>query len=382
MGNSVNTRKQILETLHASALGGHSGQSGSIKRISSVFYWPHMKNDIIQFVQQCPTCQRTKHENLPYPGLLQPLPIPERPWLHINMDFVGGLPISEHCDTILVVVDRLTKMGHFMAVAHPFSAKDIAQVFLDSILKLHGMPATIVSDRDKVFTSLFWKELFNLLGTTLHYSTAYHPQTDGQSERLIQCLEAYLRSMCADRPSSWILWLPLAEWWYNTNFHTGIKMTPYEACYGYKPIPIPLGDLCEALIPAVSNMVKDRQAMVRLLHDHLAQAQNRMKQYADLNRTERHFDVGDWVYVKLQPYRQQSVELRSQLKLSSKFFGPYLILEKIGEVAYRLQLPEGSRIHPIFHVSRLKRHVGEVPNMMPELPVVNEGAEIIAYPEA
>lgn len=164
------------------------------------------------------------------------------------------------------------------------------------------MPATIVSDRDKVFTSLFWKELFQLLGTALHYSTAYHPQTDGQSERLIQCLEAYLRGMCADRPSSWKQWLPLAEWWYNTNFHTAIKMTHFEACYGYKPLQVPVGTLCEALVPAATHMIRDRQAMIQLLHENLAQAQNRMKQHADLNRTERSFDVGDWVYIKLQPY--------------------------------------------------------------------------------
>lgn len=261
-----------------------------------------MRNDIIQFIQQCPSCQRNKHENLPYPGLLQPLPIPERPWLHINMDFVGGLPVSAQHDTILVVVDRLTKMGHFISLAHPYSAKDVAQLFLDFIFNLHGMPATIVSDRDKVFTSLFWKELFQLLGTALHYSTAYHPQTDGQSERLIQCLEAYLRGMCADRPSSWKQWLPLAEWWYNTNFHTAIKMTPFEACYGYKPLQVPGGTLCEALVPAATHMIRDRQAMIQLLHENLAQAQNRMKQHADLNRTERSFDVGDWVYIKLQPY--------------------------------------------------------------------------------
>lgn len=188
-----------------------------------------MQQDIVKYVQQCANCQRNKHDNLPYPGLLQPLPIPTQVWTHINMDFLECLPISDGCDAILVVVDRLSKMGHFMALSHPFTARDVAQSFIDNVFKLHGVPATITSNRDKLFTSLFWKEFFKLIGTKLQYSTAYHPQTDGQSERLIQCLEAYLRCMCADKPHHWKNCLPLAEWWYNKNYHKGIKMTPFEA---------------------------------------------------------------------------------------------------------------------------------------------------------
>lgn len=134
-----------------------------------------MKQDIIRFVQQCDNCQRNKHENLPYPGLLQPLPVPDKVWTHINMDFVESLPVSDGCNAILVVVDRMSKMGHFIALSHPFTAKDVAQFFLDNVFRLHGVPATITSDRDKLFTSLFWKELFKLIGTNLQYSTAYHP---------------------------------------------------------------------------------------------------------------------------------------------------------------------------------------------------------------
>lgn len=157
VGSGCGIRRQVMEALHASAFGGHSGQQGSVLRISSIFYWPLMKQEIVQFVQQCVNCQRNKHEHLPYPGLLQPLPIPDKVWMHINMDLLGGLPLSAGYDTILVVVDRLTKMSHFMALSHPFSAKDVAQVFLDNILWLHGIPATITSYRDKLFTNLFWK---------------------------------------------------------------------------------------------------------------------------------------------------------------------------------------------------------------------------------
>lgn len=227
-----------------------------------------MQQDIVKYVQQCANCQRTKHENLPYPSLLQPLPIPTQVWTHINMDFLECFPISDGCDAILVVVDRLSKMGHFMALSHPFTARDVAQSFIDNVFKLHGVPATITSNRDKLFTSLFWKEFFKLIGTKLQYSTAYHPQTDGQSERLIQCLEAYLRCMCADKPHHWKNWLPLAEWWYNTNFHTGIKMTPFEACYGYKPLQLPLATICDSVAPVASQLLRDRQEVLLLLQDH------------------------------------------------------------------------------------------------------------------
>ncbi|KAK0595996.1 hypothetical protein LWI29_011826 [Acer saccharum] len=153
----------------------------------------------------------------------------------IAMDFIEGLPSSFGKNSILVVIDRLTKYAHFLALTHPFTAQQVAHLFFDQIHKLHGVPTTIVSDRDKIFTSTFWQQLFKLVGTKLCLSSAYHPQTDGQSERLNQCLENYLRCMTSARPMKWAWWLPMAEWWYNTNFHTALTMTPFEALYGYKP---------------------------------------------------------------------------------------------------------------------------------------------------
>ena len=151
------------------------------------------------------------------------------------MDFITGLPKSGNKSVIMVVVDRLSKYAHFCALSHPFTASTVAQIFMDQVFKLHGMPHSIVSDRDPTFTSNFWQELFKLQGTQLHLSSAYHPQTDGQTEVVNKCLETYLRCFASEKQHQWAQWLPLAEWWYNTTYHTATRMTPFEAVYGQKP---------------------------------------------------------------------------------------------------------------------------------------------------
>lgn len=174
------------------------------------------------WVRQCQVCQQAKHERTVPGGLLQPLPVPDRPWKDITMDFIDGLPKSEGFEVILVVVDRFTKYAHFLPLKHPYTAQSVAAVFIDTIVRLHGVLAFIVSDRDKVFTSSFWKKLFTKIDTKLCYSTAYHPQTDGQSERVNQCLEQYLRCAVHDSPARWKRWLPMAEFWYNSSYHTSL----------------------------------------------------------------------------------------------------------------------------------------------------------------
>ncbi|KAL0361456.1 UNVERIFIED_CONTAM: Transposon Ty3-I Gag-Pol polyprotein [Sesamum radiatum] len=207
--------------------GRHSGITGTYKRVRSMFHWPKLKEEVAEWVRACDVCQRAKGEHVPYPGLLQPLSVSNTAWSYITMDFVEGLPKSEGKNSISVVVDRLTKYAHFIALSHPFTAEGVARIFQEEIYKLHGLPVNIVSDRDKVFTSQFWQALFRQLGTELSLSTAYHPQSDGQTERVNQCLENYLRCMCHLCPTHWACWLSMAEHWYNTNFHTGLKRTPF-----------------------------------------------------------------------------------------------------------------------------------------------------------
>jgi len=201
----------IFQELHAAPSAGHFGFLRTYKRISRLFYWKGMKRDIKQFVAECEVCQRQKGETVASPGYLQPLAIPTETWLDVSMDFIEGLPSSQGKTTILVVVDRLTKYAHFCPVAHPYTASTIAQLFVDNIVKLHGVPQSIVSDRDKIFTSHFWKELFRLQGTQLKMSTSYHPQTDGQTEVVNRCLENYLRCFTGDKPKEWVKWLPWAN---------------------------------------------------------------------------------------------------------------------------------------------------------------------------
>lgn len=305
------------------------------------------------FVQQCQVCQQAKHEHCKYPDLLCPLPIPKGPWEDISMDFIEGLPKSSGYSVILVVVDRYTKYSHFIALKHPFTAAQIAQTFLLHIVKLHGMPYTITSDRDKIFTSHFWKELFRLWGTKLQMSTAYHPQTDGQTERVNQCLEMYLRCAVSEHPQQWSQWLPLAEFWYNSSYHSSLGCTPFKAVYGHEPnlgqLPQPL----QATHPDLHGWPQERHHYSEFLHQHLNRAQTKMKSDADKKRSPREFTVGEKVFLKLQPYAQASVVNRPYPKLVMKFFGPFEILEKIGPAAYKLLLPSGSLVHPVStHLNR------------------------------
>lgn len=184
LGNNKHMQAKVLHALHSSALGGHSGFPVTYRQLKGLFAWPQMKSETKMYVQGCHVCQQAKPGRAKYPGLLQPLPVPKSAWKDISMDFIKGLPRSNRYNCILVVVDRFSKYAHFIPLSHPFTATQVATKFLDNVYKLHGMPSTILSDCDKIFTSRFWSELFKAAGTGLDMSTPYHPQTDGQTERV------------------------------------------------------------------------------------------------------------------------------------------------------------------------------------------------------
>lgn len=188
----------LLQEFHSTPQGGHSGFYKTYRRMAANLYWIGMKGMIQEFVRQCDTCQRQKYMASSPGGLLHPLPIPEQIWEDISLDFITGLPKSKQFEAILVVVDRLSKYAHFIPLKHPYTARSIAEIFCKEIVRLHGIPLSIVSDRDPIFVSNFWREMFKLQGTKLKMSTSYHPETDGQTEVVNRCLETYLRCFISD----------------------------------------------------------------------------------------------------------------------------------------------------------------------------------------
>ena len=230
--------QKIQYEFHSTLLSGHSGFTRTFHRIASQCYWCGMQKDIKEFVQKCIIYQQAKHDTTLPSGLLEPLPIPDKIWDNVAMDFITGLPPSNGHTVIMVVIDRLSKYAHLYSLKSDFNSKQVVDLFMKTIVKLHGFPKIIVSDWDKVFTSQFWQQLFKLSGTTLKLSTAYHLQTDGQSKALNKCVEIYLRCFTFENPKEWYKLLSWAEFWYNSSFHHSTGITPFKVVYGKEPPPL------------------------------------------------------------------------------------------------------------------------------------------------
>jgi hypothetical protein len=233
LGKQEQAHDAVLQALHNIGLGGHNGIATTYNKVKSLFSWLGIKQNVTTFVNNCQVCQQSKSEHSRLPCLLQPLPVPTQARYTISMDFIEGLPKSRKYDSTLVVIDKFSKYAHFLPLTHPYTATTVAQVFFDQVYRLHGLPTEIITNRDRIFTSTFWQTLFQLAETTLNMSSSYHPQIDGQSEKLNQCLETYLRCMTHACPAKWANWLSLSEFWYNTNYNSAHGKTPLEVLYVY-----------------------------------------------------------------------------------------------------------------------------------------------------
>ncbi|KAJ4718964.1 Retrotransposon protein, putative, Ty3-gypsy subclass [Melia azedarach] len=378
--NDLELKKQILEEAHSSAYAMHPGSTKMYRNLREHYWWQGMKREIAEFVSRCLICQQIKAEHQRPAGLSQPLPIPEWKWEHITMDFVMGLPRTQRGhDSVWVIVDRLTKSAHFLPFKSTYSMDKMASLYVNEIVRLHGAPVSIVSDRDPRFTSRFWPSLQYAMGTKLNFSTAFHPQTDEQSERTIQTLEDMLRACVIQFKGNWDVYLSLMEFAYNNSYQTSIQMAPYEALYGRKcRTPICWDEVGERKLLG-PEIVQDTNEKISVIRDRLKMAQDRQKSYADKRRRNLEFAVGDYVFLRVSPWKG-ILRFGKRGKLSPRYMGPFKIIERIGEVAYRLALPpELSRIHDVFHVSMLKKYISDPSHILDSQPAQLE--ENLTYEE-
>jgi transposase InsO family protein len=355
-------RTQILYRTHSTGPAGHPGRVKTIDLVSRTYWWPRMTRDIDEYVKACELCVRTKAPRSAPPGFLQPLPTPFRAWSDISVDYITPLPECERDGRkfkhIAVVVCRLTKMRHFIPMTS-LSAEELATAFINRIYVLHGTPDTIVSDRGTQFVSEFWTQLSERLGVRLKHSSAFHPQTDGQTERVNAILEQYLRAFMNFHQDDWVDWLALAEFASNNVPSETTGVSPFFANYGFNPsIGIePSNPRPPAQTPAQkreflkANAIADRfERILTQLRALAAQSQRRYEENANASRTESpRYTVGQEVYVDTRNMKTN----RPMKKGDDKWAGPYKIT-RVYPRACAVELPEGLRIFPVFHNSLLR----------------------------
>ena len=376
----------LLKIVHDQPSVGHPGIAKTLYHLQQSYYWPRMDLTVTQYVKNCHVCGRSKPSRQKYNGLLNSLPIPLQPWQDISLDFVTGLPLNDGCDAVLVVVDRLTKERHFIACLAKdsgTSAEETAYLLISCVWRLHGLPDRIVSDRGPQFVAEMWKHLCRILSIEQQLSTAFHPETDGQTEIANAEMERYLRCYVNYMQDNWKRLLPMAEFAINNSVSATTGITPFFANKGYNP------RMSFDLKPPVDYSVQGRQKIDREqaeafatelkalwedLRANTALAQSRMEHFANTGRSPApNYAIGDFVYVDMRNIKTS----RPSKKLDNKNMGPYEIIKRHGAASYELDL-RGLKIHPVFHSNLLRLYPNNpLPGQTPAEPepVIIDGEE-------
>jgi hypothetical protein len=343
------TRERIMKEHHDAPIAGHPGRHRMHESIARTFWWPTIRRDIREYVDGCQTCQKTRPSNRPRPTSLQPSEIPQKPWQRISVDLIGPLPRSKDSDAIMVVIDYFTKMGHFIPTNTTLTAEGAARLYVENIFKLHGVPESITSDRGPQFASHFAEGFRKMLGIEGRLSTAYHPQTDGQTEIVNKEVEQYLRRFANYEQDDWAEWLPMAEFAHNDHVNSSTSFTPFYLNYGQDPwrgiTPIPPhpNESATEFVTRMHAIREEAQAALRYTKED-------MKRFHDrLQKPSITYQQGDKVWLEGTNLTTQ----RPSKKLEFRRFGPFTILSKHG-TAYKLSIPTTwKHIHPVFHETLL-----------------------------
>lgn len=350
---------EIFHDAHDAPISGHLGFDKTYDKLRRVYFWPRLARDLLAYIRSCPDCQRNKPSQQTTPGLYMPLPIPSHPWQTVSMDFIVRLPKTPRgFDAIAVFVDKLTKQVHFAPCHTNDTASDFARLFFHTVFKHHGMPEELVSDRDAKFTGTFWRELTRLMGTKLSMSTAYHPQSDGQTENTNKNLEQMLRAYVNLHQNDWDDLLPMMEFAVNDTKQASTGFSPFFLNYGRHPtVPACLLRVPESSVPSVEDFLANHAAVLEKAKESLRAAQERQRLYANKHRRLEKFQVGDMVLLNAKNLSIANINNRPSSKLETKFIGPFPVVAVVNDNAYKLKLPDHMRCHDTFNVDLLKRHI-------------------------